>query len=261
VPHPIADGAVVHCEPTPPFPFALDAAAARRQATVLLAVFYGLVYGAPFVLDGVSRRLLTPALSAFIVGTVMLLVALPCIRRDVSWRESLALHTQPLGHTACWSLLGFLGIYAVNLVLTLTYVAARGDVQAVASRRLDWLGVLAEVPLEMIAPLALFIGVWEETVFRGFLLGRLRVAIPAPPDRSSGRRRDALAVFLTALFFGLGHGYQGLLGILQTTLAGAVLGGLVLWKKSLWPTIGAHLLIDLFGLLAIQVLKTLLKAP
>jgi membrane protease YdiL (CAAX protease family) len=253
-----SDGKADPCA-SPPFPAGLDPAAARRQAAALLGLFYGIVYGVPLLLGGMSSRGTTSALSALIVGTAMLLAALRCLRRDADWRDSLALRPLPFGRAARWSLFGFLGIYAANLALTLTYVAARGDVQALAARRLNWLGALAEVPLELIAPLVLFIGLWEETVFRGFLLGRLRAAIPAPPDPASRRRRDGFAAALTALCFGLGHGYQGLLGVLQTTLAGAVLGGLVLWKKSLWPAIGAHLLIDLFGLLAIRALTTLLR--
>ncbi len=210
---------------------------------------------------GVPLRGLAPLLSALFVGTAMLLAVLCCVHRDASWRESLALQPQPLGRTVGWSLLGFLAIYAANLVLTLAYVLTRGDVQAVATERLSWLGLLADLPIGTILPLALFAGCWEETVFRGFLLGRLRAAIPAAQVRSARRRRDALTVGLTALLFGLGHGYQGALGILQTTLAGAVMGALVLWRGSLWPAMGAHLTVDLFGLLALQALKTFLKAP
>lgn len=248
-------------EVSPPFPSALEPPAARRQAALLLVLFYGIVYGGPLLIDGAPQRAIAPMLSALIVGTAMLLAVLLCLRHDASWRESLALGRQPFGRTVGWSLLGFLGTYAANLVLTLAYVATRGDVQAVASRRLNWLGVLADVPIGMILPLALFAGLWEETVFRGFFLGRLRAAIPAADDRRARLRRDVLAVLLTALLFGLGHGYQGPLGVLQTSLAGLVMGALVLWRKSLWPAIGAHLIVDLFGLLAIQALKTFLKAP
>ena len=256
-----ASGALPSSETTPPFPSGLDPSTARRQAALSLVMFYGIVYGSPLLLGGAPHRGITPLLSALLVGTAMLLAVLLCIRRDASWQASLALRPQPFGRTVGWSLLGFLGIYAANLVLTLAYVATRDDVQAVASQRLDWLGILADLPVGTILPLALFAGFWEETVFRGFLLGRLRAAIPAAEDRGSRLRRDVLAAGLTALLFGLGHGYQGPLGIVQTTLAGAGMGALVLRRGSLWPAIGAHLTVDLFGLLAIQALKSFLKAP
>jgi membrane protease YdiL (CAAX protease family) len=207
---------------SPPFPSALESCAAGRQAAFLLALFYGVVYGGPLLVGGVGRRGgIVTVLSSLFVGTVMLLAALFAVRRDVSWRESLALRPQPLGSVVGWSLLGFLGIYAANLLLTLAYVLGRGDVQAVAEQRMGWLGMLADVPVATILPLALFAGFWEEIVFRGFLLGRLRAALPAGPRRPACLRRDVLSVGLTALLFGLGHGYQGALGMLQTSLAGA----------------------------------------
>jgi len=246
-------------EARPPFPSGLNPSGARRQAVVVLVLFYGIVFGSQLLPGGPSPRGIAPMLSALIVGMAMLVAVLCCMRRDASWRASLALHPQSFGRTAGWSLLGLLGIYAANLALTLTYVAIRGDVQAVASQRLGWLGMLADLPIEAILPLALFAGFWEEIVFRGFLLGRLRAAIPSALERGARRRRDALAALLTAISFGLGHGYQGLLGILQTTLAGTVMGALVLWRGSLWPAIGAHLAIDLFGLVALQLLKAFFK--
>ncbi len=63
---------------------------------------------------------------------------------------------------------------------------------------------------------------------------------------------------LTALCFGAGHGYQGVLGVLQTTGAGIALGALTVWRKSLWPAIAAHLAIDAVGLLALKALQPLL---
>jgi membrane protease YdiL (CAAX protease family) len=103
--------------------------------------------------------------------------------------------------------------------------------------------------------IALLVLFWEETVFRGFLLGRLRASIPVAGPRGAPCRRDALAVVVAALCFGAGHGYQGVLGIVQTTSAGLVLGTLAVWRQSLWPCIGAHLAIDAFGLVALKALR------
>ncbi|HEX7629191.1 MAG TPA: CPBP family intramembrane glutamic endopeptidase, partial [Candidatus Methylomirabilis sp.] len=100
----------------------------------------------------------------------------------------------------------------------------------------------------------------EETVFRGFILGRLRASIPVQDTPGATLCRDALAVVITALCFGAGHGYQGGLGLLQTTVAGVGLGALVVWRKSLWPAIGAHFAIDAFGLFVLKALQSLLPA-
>ena len=159
-----------------------------------------------------------------------------------------------------WSLLGFVGTYVMNIAVSLGYLASRGSLAAQAAERVHWMGVLADVPVSAILPLAAFVAVWEETVFRGFVLGRFRAALPAADTRGARFRRDALAVLLCALCFGAGHGYQGVLGLLQTTTAGIALGALAVWRQRIWPAIGAHLAIDVFGLLALKAWKRALDA-
>ncbi|HWU36715.1 MAG TPA: CPBP family intramembrane glutamic endopeptidase, partial [Candidatus Acidoferrum sp.] len=130
--------------------------------------------------------------------------------------------------------------------------------ETVVARRATWMGGLSQLPVEVILPLAAFAAIWEETVFRGFLLGRLRASIPAKNSQDVSLQRDVAAILLSAICFGLGHGYQGVLGMMQTTLAGIALGALAVWRKSLWPAIGTHLAIDVFGLIMIKVLKPML---
>jgi len=243
---------------TPPFPSDLTARAARRQAAALLVVFYTFVYGGGTLLGSVHDGVAVPILSAIILGSLMLLVTTLFVRRDAAWRESLGLDRQPIGSMLGWSLFGFVGTYAVNVVLSAVYLVARGDLASVASHRAAWLGTLAGIRVEMILPLAAFVAVWEETVFRGFLLGRLRASLSLKDTRGAALRRDAAAIMLTALCFGAGHGYQGVLGLVQTTSAGAALGALAVWRKSIWPAIGAHLAIDTFGLLALKALESTL---
>ena len=243
---------------TPPFASGLPPSTARRQAVTLLGLFYGIVYGSAVIAIHSLERIVVLILSTLALGTLMLLITAVFVRRDASWRDSLGLGRQEFGWVAGWSLLGFAVIYAANIVLTIAYVTTRGNLEAVAAHRATWLGVLAGLPLESILPLAAFVGVWEETVFRGFLLGRLRAAMPAPDTPGAQLRRDMLAVVISAVLFGAGHGYQGLLGLLQTTVAGLVLGALVVWRRSLWPAIGAHLAIDAFSLVMLQVLKSMI---
>ena len=243
---------------TPPFPTGLLAGPARRQAVGFLALFYGLVYGGAFLAGALHDHFAMPILSALFLGTLMLFATALIVRRDASWRESLGLQYQSAGAMLGWSLFGFVGTYAVNVVISTAYLASQGNLEAVMAHRVTWLGRFAEVPLGAILPIAAFVAVWEETIFRGFLLGRLRASIPVPDTPDAALRRDAVAVILTALLFGAGHGYQGGLGLLQTTVAGAALGALVVWRKSLWPAIGAHLAIDAFGLLALKALQSML---
>ena len=241
-----------------PFPSGLTPGAARPQAVALLVLFYGIVYGGGILFGGMHDRVAALILSALALGTLMLLATVLFVRHDASWRESLGLGRQRVGSMLGWSLLGFIGTYVVNIALIGVYLTAHGNLEALAAHKATWLGRFAELPAEAILPLAAFAAVWEETVFRGFLLGRLRASMPAPDSRAAALRRDVLAVVLTALFFGAGHGYQGVLGLVQTTVVGVVLGALAVWRKSVWPAIGAHLAIDAFGLVVLKALKPML---
>ena len=243
-----------------PFPSGLAPGAARRQAAGLLVLFFSTIYGGGILVGDIHDHPAPLVLSALALGALMLLVTVLLVRRDAWWRESLGLGRQPVGSMLGWSLLGFVGTYVMNLVLISAYLAAHGNLEAVAAHRATWLGSLAELPVEVTLPLVAFAGVWEETVFRGFLLGRLRASMPVRDSRGAALHRDVLAVVLTGIFFGAGHGYQGLLGVGQTALAGIALGALTVWRKSIWPAIGAHLAIDGFSLIALKALKLMLHA-
>jgi membrane protease YdiL (CAAX protease family) len=244
---------------TPPFPWSLSPRTARRQATGALVLFYGLVYGTVGLIPHGPQGVAASLLSILLLGALMLLAVTACVRRDVSWRGSLALGRQRVGSVVGWSLFGFAATYAVNVCLTAGYLLSRGGLEAQAAARMPWLHHLAEIPAGAILPLTVFVGFWEETVFRGFLLGRLRAALPAPATPRARLLRDTVAVALCAVCFGAGHGYQGALGLMQTTTAGIVLGAVTVWRGSLWPAIGAHLTIDAFGLLVIKAVSRTLS--
>jgi len=238
----------------PPFPWSLPPQTARRQAAAVLILFYILVYGTAVLVPYAPRGIAASMISILLLGTLMLLAVAVCVRRDVSWRGSLALARQRVGAVVGWSLFGFAATYALNVCLTTAYLLSGGGLETQAASRMPWLQHLAEIPVRGILPLTVFVGFWEETVFRGFLLGRLRAALPAADTPRAVLLRDAIAVALCGVCFGAGHGYQGALGVVQTTTAGLVLGAVTVWRGSLWPAIGAHLAIDTFGLLAIKVL-------
>jgi membrane protease YdiL (CAAX protease family) len=90
-------------------------------------------------------------------------------------------------------------------------------------------------------------GVCEEILFRGFLIryfqaGPYHLAL-------------ALALVLSCLFFGTAHLYQGIVGVLQTTLMGLIFAALFLLTGSLVLPVLAHVATDL------RLLLILRKAP
>lgn len=86
------------------------------------------------------------------------------------------------------------------------------------------------------ALLSVAAGTGEELAYRGYALGLL-----GPLTGTTW------AVALTSVVFGLMHGYQGALGIVRTTVMGAVLAGGFLASGSLWPAILAHTAIDILA--------------
>ncbi|MGB6132108.1 MAG: CPBP family intramembrane glutamic endopeptidase [Acidobacteriaceae bacterium] len=90
-------------------------------------------------------------------------------------------------------------------------------------------------------------GVGEEIYFR-LLLPLLLVSL------GSG----ALAAFVIAgLIFGAMHFYQGIAGIVATTVIGGAMAALYLWTGDLWIAAGAHALLDLVGLVIRPTLQRL----
>jgi membrane protease YdiL (CAAX protease family) len=86
---------------------------------------------------------------------------------------------------------------------------------------------------------------FEEVVFRGFLLPRLRHLTGA----------WWLAVAIGAVAFGLGHVYEGWTAVLQTVALGAFFGAAFLFRGRLLPVVVAHASFDV----AVFALLTLLQ--
>jgi membrane protease YdiL (CAAX protease family) len=101
------------------------------------------------------------------------------------------------------------------------------------------------------ALLSLNAGLSEECFFRLLL-----------PLLLTGLLHNPLWAFVIAtLLFGLVHFYQGVAGVVMTTLVGAVMAGLYLWTGNLWVAIAAHAGLDLFGLVVRPTFMRLLHRP
>ncbi len=238
----------------------LTPARAAAQSAVLLGIFFAVIYGGA-LLAGYARRLENPVLSVSLTGGLMVGLVALFSQRDPNWRTSLAVEYVPITEWLIFGPVGLVACYGVNAARGITYFVASkllgGHPEQLASSKAQWAGQLGNLPLAWVLPLALAAGLWEELVFRGFLLGRARViAARFTPDPF---KRDAAAVLAVSACFGLGHGYQGVFGLFQTALVGVVLAALVLWRKSLWPAVFAHLAIDSIGLFALHVLKPMLE--
>lgn len=235
----------------------------RAPRTMLLQALA--VYGALLALLTLNDRshLLDWAAPLPIPLQLALRVALPLVvalggtwifvRREPDPRGALALSPLPVESALTYGALGFLFAYLGNATLGGFYLlATRTNVTELLSHRGPMLELLSKTPLWMVLPLSMVVGFYEELVFRGFVLGRLRHALR--PVASTARHADVLAVVLSAAMFGSLHGYQGWYGVFQTMGAGLGLGALAVWRRSIWPSIVAHAAVDAVGLFALHVL-------
>ena len=254
-----------------PRPSKRAAALQIAGAALVMAGWYLL-----FAFGGLGNRLeaRSPALgiAAQIGGNALcaLLVVFVGLRVSRQRWKDIGLGRAPLLPTLGWGLLGLLAVYISQAVIVgaLLGTGALAWLPALdVTGHLDDKKRLAEqfnvLPLVSVVPLALLVGLYEEVLFRGFLLSRIGVLFDVDPIAAPGptsprlRGRVALVVLMTALVFGAGHGYQGGLGVAQTTIAGLGLGALVAMRRSLWPAIVAHACIDIIGLLAARFLLPL----
>ncbi|MBI5764320.1 MAG: CPBP family intramembrane metalloprotease [Planctomycetes bacterium] len=125
----------------------------------------------------------------------------------------------------------FVGGAISNLIYAL--VTQRSLVDFVKERE-EFLGGVSDIPLWLIFTLSIFVGIYEEILFRGFVLTRLRAL-------SKGVIGP---VVISSVIFGSLHFTQGLMGVCQTTIVGLVLATVAARSRSLWPCMIAHALID-----------------
>ncbi len=94
----------------------------------------------------------------------------------------------------------------------------------------------------LLLPFCVFVGFYEELLFRGFLLDRLRIAL--------GSWR--MAVPASALIFAFGHLYEGPLAVLQIFLMGLILAAIYARRGSIVGIALAHAVFNAINLSIMQ---------
>ena len=89
--------------------------------------------------------------------------------------------------------------------------------------------------------LVIVVAIVEETIFRGYLILRLKTAT----------RRSWTAVLLSSVIFSIGHGYEGMAGVISVFCLGVVFAVVYLWRKSLVAPMIIHFLIDFSSIVMI----------
>jgi membrane protease YdiL (CAAX protease family) len=175
----------------------------------------------------------------FVIGLVSLRV------RDGGWG------VMGLRAPASWrrTVLVALGVAAVRVLLGAVVIdplTARFWPAAVAPSGADAITGHVAVALRWLLVVWTFAAFGEEISYRGYLLTR------AADVGARSRTAYWVGVFLVSMLFGIGHFYKGPSGMLDSGMAGLVLGtAYVLSGGNLWVCILAHGFIDTFGVLAL----------
>ncbi len=84
----------------------------------------------------------------------------------------------------------------------------------------------------------------EETIFRGYLILRLKVITTSP----------TAAALLSATIFSLGHGYEGSAGVVTVGVMGVIFALIYIWRQSLVAPIVMHFLQDFISIVLLPLL-------
>jgi membrane protease YdiL (CAAX protease family) len=87
------------------------------------------------------------------------------------------------------------------------------------------------------------VAVAEETIFRGYLILRFR----------NTTRSWGWAVFLSALVFSFGHGYEGSAGVITVGAMGVFFALTYIWRRSLVLPITLHFLQDFLSIILVPL--------
>lgn len=170
-------------------------------------------------------------------GLVTLVAAIVLLAPAVGWAE--------LGVRLPDRAPDVVAVVLVVLVFAFLVVSTRA-----VRRRADAASLTAAAPQSIVALVprsqverrwfglvALTAGVCEELLYRGFLLAVVIAIVPGLPD--------AVLVALGAIAFGLAHAYQGVGGVLTTSVLGAILTALYAGTGTLLVPMLVHAAIDL----------------
>lgn len=139
-----------------------------------------------------------------------------------------------------WGLYGVaIGIVVVVLVIARQRGAALANPEVLGEIRTRMQRIRVMLPhtpgeFRAFAALAVTAGICEEILYRGFMIWYLG-AWMAPTQ----------AVAVSALAFGVGHGYQGVRGVVQTGGLGLLLGAIYLVSGTVWGCVVIHALVNL----------------
>jgi membrane protease YdiL (CAAX protease family) len=220
----------------------------KKQKLLEMAVFLFLI--TPSLLFSffvVTQGSLNFVLTA--VSTILRDLALVCLILFLVWRNGEPLLSIGWTFTGWWRE-AILGLVLFGPLFSSAAMVETGLHQlGLSAPKTPWPSLvpgrnIAQSVLALV--LVAIVALAEETIFRGYLILRLRAVTGS----------SAAAVLLSAVIFSFGHGYEGSAGVVTVGLMGLVFGLVYVWRGSLVAPIVMHFLQDFVAIVLIPLLRS-----
>jgi membrane protease YdiL (CAAX protease family) len=174
-----------------------------------------------------------------VMGSLATLTVFGFLRLDRQSFRSIGLYFKNL-EDEIWTAFWALGlIFALNLAITIIVGFFLPDLAGkLAKERSQVLQMFPQISPIWLILVTAFVGFYEELVFRGFLITRLKVMT----------KNVWVAVFISSVIFGVVHNYQDKLAMVQITMIAFIFGTMYVRRKSLISPMLAHMAFDFINL-------------
>lgn len=227
----------------------------RGEAAIELIVLMAVLFG-----PGVMRQIISYLqgsepygqagawiyLMAAGTGLLVLVLVWFILHKDGQSLRSIGLHGKKLSAELGVGIATLMAIYfamlAVTAVFFVVYLLWPQATESTLNDRYKLIELFPALRWYFLVPFCLFVGFYEELLFRGFLLDRLRIAL--------GSWR--MAIPASALVFALGHLYEGPLAVLQIFIMGLILAAIYVRRGSIVGIALAHAGFNIINLSIMQ---------
>ncbi len=177
----------------------------------------------------------------FVTAFILLVAVASILRRRRQPIASIGLCGRPWWMIALFGVVALVGTWIVMYLTVLITCTLSSDLCASFTSNPQRIAeLLPRIHPAGLCAIAVFVGIYEEIIFRGFLLTRLRKAT----------RSAVAAVLLTSVLFAVPHALsQEPITVVPLCAAGVLWAVLTLWQRSVVPAIIGHALFDLCSLI------------
>ena len=185
-------------------------------------------YSRPLGADEYMSLLSQGLLATLIIGFIL--------HKNRQPASSIGLHLKDIGGEIAIAIIVLLGIFAAiwiaGLIASFTFDA--NQLKEINQNNVKVAKMFSDMPVWLIPPFCLFIGYYEELIFRGFFISRLSCIF----------RNDWVAMVIAAAVFASAHFYQGVFKVILIFGLACVLGTLFVLRRSLIAPMIIHSLFD-----------------